>query len=128
MRFADSIRPPDNRPQRDPGQAALYSLFFPGAGHWYLGLKGLAVAHGVLNAWVIAAAVLGAIARSFAMAAIFAFAALALWLIAAHDAYREAARQRSSVILKGRVFLYVVLGLLFVMIGMLITTSLKADL
>src|SRR5687768_16998688 len=44
--FADSMRPPVERPVRDPNTVAMFSLFFPGAGHWYLGLKGSAVARG----------------------------------------------------------------------------------
>src|SRR5688500_17304443 len=42
--FAETVRPKVERIQRDPGTATLISLFFPGAGHAYLGQWGQAVA------------------------------------------------------------------------------------
>jgi hypothetical protein len=120
------MNPPEERPARDPNSAALYSLFFPGAGHWYLGLKGSAVARGVLSAWVVLVALAGAIAGSASMGAIFGLAAFVLWGIAAHDAYREAQGSPAAVILKSRAFVYVVMGLLMLMIVMLVSTGLRA--
>ncbi len=124
--FADVIRPPDDRPERDPNTVALYSLFFPGAGHWYLELKGQAVARGVLSVWVVLVAVLAGIAGSALMGAVFGLVALLLWIVAAHDAYREARKEGSMVLLKGRIFLYLVLGLLLLMVVMLVTAGLQA--
>jgi hypothetical protein len=124
--FAAVIRPPEDRPERDPNTVALYSLFFPGAGHWYLELKGQAVARGVLSLWVVAVAVLAAIAGSTLMGVVFAAVALVLWIAAAHDAYREARNEPSMVLLKGRVFLYLVLGLLLLMVVLLVAAGLQA--
>lgn len=124
--FADTVRPPKETPQRDPNTVALYSLFFPGAGHWQLDMRGQAVARGVLNVWVIFVAVVAAIQGSMAMAVPFGVAAFALWGLAAHDAYREARREGDQVILKGRAFLYVVFGLLLLMVILLVATSLSA--
>ena len=124
--FADVIRPPDDRPQRDPNTVAMYSLFFPGAGHWYLGLTEQAVARGVLSMWVVLVAVLSAIAGSMLMGVVFGLAALGLWIAAAHDAYREARHESAAVILKGRTFLYLVLGLLLLMVVLLVAAGVQA--
>ena len=104
----------------------MYSLFFPGAGHWHLGMKGAAVARGVLSVWVVLVAIAAAVAGSATVATVFGIAAFALWAIAAHDAFREAQGAPGSVILKSRVFLYVVLALLMLMIIMLVSTGLRA--
>lgn len=124
--FADVIRPPDGRPERDPNTVAMYSLFFPGAGHWYLGLKGQAVARGVLSVWVVLVAVLAGVAGSVLMGVVFGLAALGLWIAAAHDAYREARSESAAVILRGRIFLYLVLGLLLLMVVLLVAAGIQA--
>ena len=125
--FADSMRPPVERPVRDPNTVALYSLFFPGAGHWYLGLKGSAIARGILSTWVVVVALLSAIGGSMLMATVFGLGAFALWGLAAHDGYREARGETGAVILKPRMFVYVVIGLLLLMVMMLVTTSFQVN-
>ena len=114
--FADHVRPKVERPPRDPAKAALFSLFFPGAGHAYVGMWGQAVARAVLSLWVLLVAIVGLLDKdvpgSLAMAAIFGIVALALWAIAAHDAFREATNDTARVLLRGRRFLYVVLALM----------------
>lgn len=112
---------------RDPNTAAMYSLFFPGAGHWHLGLKGAAVARGILSSWVVFVAVVAAVAGSILMAGIFAVAAFALWVLGAHDAYREARGESAAVILKSRTFVYVVIGLLMLMIVMLVAAGFQVS-
>lgn len=124
--FADTVHPPKSVPERDPNTVALYSLFFPGAGHWQLELKGQAVARAVLSTWVVLIALIGGIQGSLSLAVPFALAAFALWGLAAHDAYREARREPARVILKGRTFMYVVLGLLLLMVVLLVSTGLRA--
>lgn len=125
-RFADVIRPPEEGPGRDPNTVALYSLFFPGAGHWYIGQKGQAVARGVLSVWVVLVALLAAIGGSTLIAVVFGIVATALWVAAAHDAYREARKESALVLLKGRAFLYLVLGLLLLMVILLVTAGVQA--
>lgn len=114
--FAEAVRPKAARPQRDPATAALVSLFFPGAGHAYLGMWGQAVARGVLSFWVLLVAVVGLLDKdvpgSLFMAVAFGLAAFGLWFAAAHDAYREANDETSMVLMRGKRFLYIVLGLL----------------
>jgi len=125
-RFADVIRPEEQGPQRDPNTVALYSLFFPGAGHWYIGQKGQAIARGVLSVWVVLVALLAAIGGSNLMAIVFGIVATVLWFAGAHDAYREARKESGMVLLKGRAFLYLVLGLLLLMVVLLVSAGLQA--
>jgi ribosomal protein L40E len=114
--FAEHVRPESERPQRDPATTAMISLFFPGAGHAYLGMWGQAVARGVLSLWVLLVAVVGLVDKdvpgSLVMASFFGFVALLLWIVAAHDAFREATNDTGRVLLRGRRFLYLVLALM----------------
>lgn len=127
--FGDTLRGPEEaKVQRDPGKTAMFSLFLPGAGHAYLGLWGQAIARAVISVWVVFTALMGAVQRSggTVIAIVFGFAATALWIVGAHDAYREAEGNRSLVLLKGKLFLYVVLGLLLVLLVLLVTAGLSA--
>lgn len=105
----------------------MYSLFFPGAGHWYLGLKGAAIARGVLSSWVVFVAIAAGVAGSVLMASLFGLTAFILWAVAAHDAYREATNQPGAVILKGKMFVYLVIALLLLMIALLVAASFQVD-
>lgn len=129
-RMADVVQPPPERPQRDPGTAAMVSLFFPGAGHGYLGMWGQAVARGVLSAWVILVVFVSLLQRgeggSTLIGIVFALVATALWAAAAHDAYREARNEPGMALIKGKVFLYLVLGLLVLLMVMLTASGLSA--
>ena len=130
--FARSMRPDQpTRVQRDPGKTALYSLFCPGAGHAYLGEWGQAVARFVLSAWVVTVALLsglqGRSGVAWTTAILFGLIAFCLWLIAAHDAYREATGARSAVILKGRMIVYLVIALLVLMMILLVFGTLAAN-
>lgn len=117
--FAVTVRPKEPEgPLRDPNNAALVSLFFPGAGHAYLGLWGQAIARGVLSLWVAATALVAALTKgpsSGSLALTFGLASFLLWLAGAHDAYRDARREPAFVILKGRRFLWLTLSLLAVL-------------
>ncbi len=128
--FAEVVRPKPERPQRDPGMAAMVSLFLPGAGHGYLGLWGQAVARAVLSLWVLFVVLISLLQRGQAGSAlisvVFGIAATGLWAAAAHDAYREARDEASQVLLKGKVFLYLVLGLLVLLLVLLLSSGLRA--
>ena len=124
--FADVLRPPQQRPERDPNTVALYSLFFPGAGHWYLDMKGQGIARGIISTWVVVVALLAAVGGSVLMAVVFGVVAFGLWLAGAHDAYREARGEVAMVFLKPRVFVYLVLGLLVLMMVLLVSAGLRA--
>ncbi|MDQ3951820.1 MAG: zinc ribbon domain-containing protein [Actinomycetota bacterium] len=125
--FAESVRPPaPARPERDPGTTAMISLFFPGAGHAYLGMWAQAVARGVVSVWVVLMALFFAIGgegRSMPFAALYGVAAFGLWGAAAHDAYREANGEPKQILLYGRRFTYLVLGLLMLLLASLFLTA-----
>jgi hypothetical protein len=114
--FAAVMKEPEAiRPHRDPGMVALLSLLFPGAGHAYMGLWAQAVSRAVVVVWTIAVTLLAGVqggSGSAPMAVVFGLATLALWVVTAHDAFREAGDEKGMVILKSRTFLYVVIGLL----------------
>lgn len=123
--FAELVRPPEPELEpRDPNTAALVSLFFPGAGHWYLGLRPQAVARAIVSLWVVSVVIVAGIQRGVAgsvlIAVAFGLVAFGLWGVAAHDAYREARRETDAVLLKGRAFIYVVLGLLVLLVVLML--------
>jgi hypothetical protein len=126
--FAEAMRPPAaDRPQRDPGTTALVSLFFPGAGHAYLGLWPQAIARAVVSVWVVLMALFFAIggkSGSTAVAVLYGAAAFGLWMTAAHDAFREANGEPNQVLLQGRRFTYLVLGLLMLLLASLFLAAL----
>jgi hypothetical protein len=124
------VHPEPDLADKDPNTAALMSLFFPGAGHAYLGLWADAIARGVLSVWVILVAVVAAFAAEQAsgrlVTILFGLIAFGLWGVAAHDAYRAARKERDRIILKGRGFLFLVLGLLGLLLLVLVGSALRA--
>ena len=127
--FANTLRDePTERVERDPGTVAMFSLFMPGAGHAYMGMWGQAIARGILQIWVLFTTLMGALQKggSSVIVLVFGIASVALWVLAAHDAYREATHEPKAVILKGRAFMYLVLGLLMLLIVLLMGAGLKA--
>lgn len=129
--FVTTMKPVEPmRAEPDPGTAAMLSLFMPGAGHGYLGLWGQAVARGVLGLWVSGIVLLAGLqngAGSGLIAVVFGAASFGLWIVTAHDAYREASHDPRAVILKGRTFLFTVLALLVMLLGMLVASGLRAS-
>lgn len=113
----DTLAPdePGPRTDRDPKLTAFLSLAFPGIGHAYLGMWGQAIARIAITAWMVAAAAAGwsiDAAGAKVLASLFALVALGTWAVSAHDAYREAEGLPKLVMLKGRMFLYLVVSLL----------------
>lgn len=123
--FGDAFRPaPPSRRERDPATTALVSLFFPGAGHAYLGMWPQAIARGVISVWVVAMALFFAVGgNQVPMAILNALVAFGLWAVAAHDAYREANHESRLVLLHGRRFTYLVLGLLMLLMASMFLTA-----
>ena len=128
--FADTIRPKVERPQRDPNMAALVSLLFPGAGHMYVGLWSQGIARAVIQAWVLSVVAMGVLSgargRTSIVAVTFGVVAFGLWLVGAHDSYREARGESKLTLLRGKAFLYVVLGLLMLLFFLLLGAGLNA--
>ena len=127
--FARGIKPPEPPPEGDPGTAALVSLFFPGAGHAYLKLWPQAISRIVVQVWVLAIVILALVAKgkgSLIVAITFGLVAFVLWVIAAHDAYREARGEAKQVVLRGRNFVYAVFGILGLLFVTLVSSVLSA--
>ncbi len=105
----------------------IISMVFPGAGHGYLGMWGQAVARSVLFLWVMFTAFIGAIQQKGGgiISLTFGIVGVGLWGITAHDAYREASGTPKLVILKGRLFLYLVLGLLLLLLILLVSAGIR---
>ena len=129
MSFADLLRPPGpDKPKRDPNTVALISLFWPGAGHGYIGEWGQAIARAVVSLWVLIVTGVSLVQSGVgAMATIFGGVAFGLWAVAAHDAFQEASNAPGRVILRPKYFLWLVLGLLVLLMGMLTVQGLQAN-
>ena len=128
--FAEAIKPPEpDRPPRDPNMAALVSLFLPGAGHGYLGLWGEAIARAVISTWAVFVTIflMTQDGKGTLMAIVFGVIATGLWVVAAHDAFREAAGLTNQVILKRKFFIWVVMGLLMLSVLMVLVTVVGAS-
>lgn len=128
--FSRMVHPPREAKDRDPNMATLVSLFFPGAGHAYLGLWPEAIARAVVSLWALSVAVIAAFGANQSsgrlVTFLFGMIAFALWGINAHDTYRAARKENDMVILKGRGFLFLVLGLLGLLLLILVESALRA--
>jgi hypothetical protein len=129
MSFADLLRPPaPDKPKRDPNTVALISLFWPGAGHGYIGQWGQAIARGVMSFLMLAVtAVSFAQGGAGGMATIFGGIAFSFWAVAAHDSFQEASNAPNKVILRPKYFLWFVLGVLMLMVGSILVQGLEAS-
>ncbi len=87
------------RVESDPNTVALASLFFPGAGHAYMGLWGQAVARAILSLWAIGLTFAMGVAGSTVFAGLVGMIAFGLWAVAAHDAYRIATGDEGAILL-----------------------------
>lgn len=128
--FAEAIKPPEAKGlKRDPKTTAIISFFLPGAGHAYLGMWPEGIARAIISTWVVLMTVFSALQGSEparTMSLLFGFVATGLWLVSAHDAYREAAGQSNYILLKRKFFLYLVVGLLLMSIVMIFSTAIAA--
>jgi hypothetical protein len=99
--FARLFEEPNHRPEIDPENAAVWSLVWPGLGHWKAGYRADAIARAVLFAWTFGAlSVLlvsrfgkGGLGATFPLFVLFAGSAATVYGISALDAYRLAAGQ-----------------------------------
>jgi Double zinc ribbon len=129
MPFADLLRPvaPEG-PKRDPNTVALISLFWPGAGHGYIGEWGQAIARGVVSLLVLVVATLSFVQAGLgAMTVTFTGISFLFWAVTAHDSFQEASNAPSRVVLKGRSMLWLVMGILVLLMGMLVVQGLQAN-
>jgi hypothetical protein len=97
--FARLFEQPLERPQIDPENAVVWSLLWPGLGHWKAGYRADAIARIVLFAWTFGAlSVLlvsrfgkGGLGVTLPLFLLFAASAGSVYAISAVDAYRVAA-------------------------------------
>jgi hypothetical protein len=124
--FARLFAEPEETPKVDPERAAIWSLVFPGLGHWKLGRKGDAVARFVLFGWsfgtlcvlIVSRIGKGGLGPTTALFALFGSASLAIYALSALDAYRIA--KEEEPIVSTRVLLWGSAGL--VVLSTLIAT------
>lgn len=126
--FGEILKEEKLQVARDPGTVALLSLFFPGAGHAYMGQWGQAVARAVLSLWALLVCFFAGVqgGKGMLLAVVFGIIAFALWVIAAHDAFRDASGSPALTLIKSNHFLYLVLGLLGLQISMVFFVALSA--
>jgi hypothetical protein len=97
--FGRLFEEPEERPRVDPQTAAVWSMVYPGLGHWRLGRKGDAVARFAMFGWAFGALVIllvsrfgkGGLGPTYPLFLVFLLAAVTIYVLSAVDAYRIAA-------------------------------------
>lgn len=127
--FAQLFREEDERPEMDPQSAAVWSMVFPGLGHWKLGRRADAIARFAMFGWSFGALMVLVISRigkggfgpTFPLFVLFAFASATIYVLSAVDAYRIASGEEPLV--NSRTLLWASAGLvvLSVLIASFIT-------
>jgi hypothetical protein len=127
--FGEVLKEEKQQVTRDPGTVALISLFFPGAGHAYMGDWGQGVARAVVSIWAVLVCFFAGVQGGEGMLLAIAFGVIAfcLWVISAHDAFREASGSPALALIKSRHFLYLVLGLLGLQLSMVFIVALSSS-
>jgi hypothetical protein len=124
--FTRLFAEPEEAPSLDPEKAAVWSILFPGLGHWKLGRKADGVARMVLFLWTFGTLVLllasrfgkGGLGPVVALAGLFAIASGALYVTSIVDAYRLA--RGDDPLVSSRVLLWSSAG--FVLLTVLVAT------
>ena len=117
--FARLFQKDDERPEMDPQSAAVWSMVFPGLGHWKLGRRADAIARFAMFAWAFGALMILVVSRvgkggfgpTFPLFVLFAFASATIYVLSAVDAYRIAAGEEPLV--SSRALLWASAGLVF---------------
>ena len=116
--FGRLFEPPDQGPRVDPGRAAMFSLFFPGAGHIAAGHPAEGIARAIVFLFALATGLLALFANLrgggpglFTVVMVLGLgAAAALYVLSTLDAGRVA--QGTSPIVSTRILLYGAVGLM----------------
>ena len=117
--FSRLLEEPAHTPQVSPQTAAVWSLAFPGLGHWKLGLRTDAVARFAMFGWAFGALLIllvsrfgkGGLGPTFPLFLLFLGASLAIYVLSAVDAYRLASGD--PPLLNSRTLLWASAGLVF---------------
>ncbi len=129
--FGQVFEEPERGPEVDPGRAATFSLFFPGAGHYVAGRKGEAFARGTIFAFslVMGLISLGPVRAGsggiyLMLMVVSLTAAAALYMTSTADAGRAARGEKQ--ILSMRMLLYGAVGLIFISVVLLTLAATQA--
>jgi ribosomal protein L40E len=103
--FARLFQEEDARPEMDPQSAAVWSMVFPGLGHWKLGRKADAIARFAMFGWSFGALMILVVSRigkggfgpTFPLFVLFAFASATIYVLSAVDAYRIASGEEPLI-------------------------------
>lgn len=124
--FARLLEEPSAQPQMDPQTAAVWSMVFPGLGHWQLGQRGDAIARFAMFGWAFGALLVllvsrmgkGGMGPTMPLFLLFLGASVAIYVLSAVDAYRIAGGERPLV--SSRALLWTSAGL--IVLSVLIAT------
>ena len=103
--FSRLLEEPVAPPRLDPQAAAVWSMVFPGLGHWKLGRRGDAIARFALFGWSFGALLVllisrfgkGGLGPTMPLFVLFLGASVAIYVLSAVDAYRIAGGEQPLV-------------------------------
>ena len=130
--FGRLFEPEDERPKVEPGRAAVFSLFFPGAGHIVAGHRAEGIARAIIFMFALATGLLalfaslrGAGSGLFTMVMILGLGAAAiLYVLSTLDAGRAA--QGVAPIVSTRILLYGAVGLMLTTLTLVTLAATRA--
>ena len=117
--FGRLLAEPTTAPEIEPQPAAVWSMLWPGLGHWKLGRRTDAVARIVIFGWAFGALLVvlvsrfgkGGLGPTFPLFMLFLGASLMIYVVSALDAYRLAAGD--TPVMSSRALLWTSAGLVF---------------
>jgi ribosomal protein L40E len=117
--FGRLLAEPTTAPEIEPQPAAVWSMLWPGLGHWKLGRRTDAVARIVIFGWAFGALLVvlvsrfgkGGLGPTFPLFMLFLGASLMIYIVSALDAYRLAAGD--TPVMSSRALLWTSAGLVF---------------
>ena len=117
--FGRLLAEPKAAPEVEPQTAAVWSMLWPGLGHWKLGRRTDAVARFAMFAWPFGALLIlvvsrfgkGGLGPTFPLFVLFLGASLMIYVVSAMDAYRLAAGD--APVMSSRALLWTSAGLVF---------------
>lgn len=103
--FGRLLEEPSAQPHVDPQTAAVWSMLFPGLGHWKLGRRGDAIARFAMFGWSFGALLVllvsrfgkGGMGPTMPLFLLFLGASVAIYVLSAMDAYRIAGGEQPLV-------------------------------
>ena len=121
--FAAAARGAETAPEIEPQTAAVWSMLWPGLGHWKLGRRTDAVARIVMFGWAFGALLVvlvsrfgkGGLGPTFPLFILFLGASVMIYVVSALDAYRLAAGD--TPVMSSRALLWTSAGLVFLSVA-----------